>query len=56
MGAYRTEKLSKDFDIERLSSFGMESIKLLTKEYKGTFKVDGTNGLSMLITLPKTAA
>lgn len=48
--------LPKDFDIDNLDSFGMETIQLLTKEYGGTISIDGTNGVSMNITLPKTAA
>lgn len=48
--------LSKDFDINELDSFGLETIKLLTKEYGGTFEIDGTNGVTMNITLPKNAA
>lgn len=47
--------LSKDFDINELDSFGLETIQLLTKEYGGTFEIDGTNGVTMNITLPKTA-
>ncbi|MDP2692583.1 MAG: histidine kinase dimerization/phosphoacceptor domain -containing protein [bacterium] len=45
--------LPKDFDIDTLDSFGMETIKLLTVEYKGTFKLDGKNGLKMEISFPK---
>ncbi|MBK5213587.1 MAG: tetratricopeptide repeat protein [Flavobacteriaceae bacterium] len=45
--------LPKDFDIDSLNSFGMETIKLLTQEYKGTFALDGTNGTRMDITFPK---
>ncbi len=48
--------LPKDFDIENLNSFGMETIKLLTQEYKGSFKLDGFNGTRMDITFPKNAA
>lgn len=48
--------LPADFDINNLDSFGLETIQLLTKEYKGTFSINGTNGVSVLITLPKTAA
>lgn len=48
--------LPPDFDIDTLDSFGMETIKLLTQEYKGTFKLDGSSGLKMDITFPKTAA
>jgi two-component sensor histidine kinase len=45
--------LPADFDIDRLNSFGMETIKLLTEEYKGTFKLDGSDGTKMDITFPK---
>ena len=45
-----------DFNIDDLDSFGLETIQLLTKEYGGTFKIDGANGVTMNITLPKTAA
>ncbi|HZH70577.1 MAG TPA: sensor histidine kinase, partial [Flavobacteriaceae bacterium] len=48
--------LPPDFDIDNLDSFGMETIKLLTQEYKGSFKLDGTQGLKMDITFPKNAA
>ncbi len=48
--------LPEDFDINTLTSFGMETIKLLTEEYKGTFNLDGTNGTRMDITFPKNAA
>jgi two-component sensor histidine kinase len=48
--------LPKDFDIDSLDSFGMETIKLLTQEYKGTFTLNGTNGTRMDITFPKNAA
>lgn len=44
--------LPVDFDIDKLESFGMETIKLLTVEYKGTFKIDGSDGLRMNITFP----
>ncbi|MDC8001803.1 histidine kinase dimerization/phosphoacceptor domain -containing protein [Aequorivita todarodis] len=45
--------LPADFDIDSLNSFGMETIKLLTEEYKGTFKLDGSDGTRMDITFPK---
>jgi two-component sensor histidine kinase len=48
--------LPHDFDINTLNSFGLETIKLLAEEYKGTFKLDGTNGTRMDITFPKNAA
>ncbi|SFS84881.1 Two-component sensor histidine kinase, contains HisKA and HATPase domains [Zhouia amylolytica] len=48
--------LPKDFDIDSLDSFGLETIQLLTQEYGGTFNIDGSSGVAMNITLPKTAA
>ncbi len=45
--------LSPDFNVDNLNSFGMETIKLLTQEYKGTFKLNGNNGTRMDITFPK---
>ncbi len=48
--------LPKEFNINDLDSFGLETIQLLTKEYGGTFTIDGTSGVSMNITLPKNAA
>jgi two-component sensor histidine kinase/tetratricopeptide (TPR) repeat protein len=48
--------LPHDFDINILNSFGLETIKLLAEEYKGSFKLDGTNGTRMDITFPKNAA
>jgi two-component sensor histidine kinase/tetratricopeptide (TPR) repeat protein len=45
-----------DFNIDNLDSFGLETIQLLTKEYGGTFSINGTDGVAMNITLPKTAA
>lgn len=45
--------LPADFDIDSLNSFGMETIKLLTEEYRGTFKLDGSDGTRMDITFPK---
>lgn len=45
--------LPKDLDLENLNSFGMETMKLLTEEYKGTFHLNGINGLRIDITLPK---
>ncbi|MEX0997630.1 MAG: tetratricopeptide repeat protein [Flavobacteriaceae bacterium] len=48
--------LPKDFNLDKLDSFGLETIQLLTREYKGTFNLDGSRGVLMNITLPKTAA
>ena len=48
--------LPKGFNIDDLDSFGIETIQLLTKEYGGTFDINGTDGVAMNITLPKTTA
>ncbi|WP_298782602.1 sensor histidine kinase [uncultured Polaribacter sp.] len=48
--------LPKDFNIESLNSFGLETIQLLTKEYNGTFSISGTKGVKMKIILPKNVA
>ncbi|MGB3343450.1 MAG: tetratricopeptide repeat protein [Aequorivita sp.] len=48
--------LPADFNIDTLDSFGMETIKLLTQEYKGSFILDGSDGLQMDITFPKNVA
>lgn len=48
--------LPADFNIDTLDSFGMETIKLLTQEYKGSFILDGSDGLRMDITFPKNVA
>lgn len=48
--------LPADFDMDRLDSFGLETIQLLTQQYEGTFSLEGHKGVRMQITLPKTAA
>lgn len=48
--------LPADFSIDDLDSFGLETIQLLTQEYKGTFTVNGSQGVLMNISLPKSAA
>ncbi|MFK5880463.1 MAG: sensor histidine kinase [Flavobacteriaceae bacterium] len=45
--------LPKDFDISKLDSFGMDVMKLLSKQLKGTFSLDGTNGVHLNIEFPK---
>lgn len=45
--------LPKDFDLENMDTFGMDIIKLLTKQLKGTFMIDSDDGLAMYITFPK---
>ncbi|MCH2490495.1 MAG: sensor histidine kinase [Flavobacteriales bacterium] len=48
--------LPKDFDVENINTFGLDSIKLLTQEYNGSFSIEGDNGVTLLVTLPKQAA
>ena len=48
--------LPKDFNIDNLDSFGIETMQLLAKEYNGTFMIDGSDGVSIEIILPKIAA
>lgn len=48
--------LPPNFNIDALDTFGMETIKLLTQEYNGVFKVDGTQGVKMNISFPKKVA
>lgn len=43
----------KDFDISKLDSFGLDVMKLLSKQLKGTFLLDGTNGVNLNIEFPK---
>ena len=45
--------LPKGFNLDVLESFGMETIRLLVQEYRGTFELDSSNGLFITITLPK---
>ena len=46
--------LPKDFDITKLRSFGMDVMQLLSQQLKGTFSLDGSNGVSLKIEFPKT--
>ncbi|MCV6629070.1 MAG: sensor histidine kinase [Flavobacteriaceae bacterium] len=48
--------LPVNFDIDNLDSFGLETIKLLTQEYHGSFALDGSDGVQLDIVLPKQAA
>lgn len=48
--------LPSDFDVQSITSFGLDSIKLLTQEYHGTFALNGQNGVTLQITLPKKVA
>jgi len=45
--------LSEDFDIDNLTTFGLEIIKILTEQHKGTFELQGSNGVIINISLPK---
>jgi len=45
--------LPKEFDIETLTSFGIDTIKLLTEEYHGKFQLDSFQGVQLKIILPK---
>ncbi len=45
--------LPKDLDISKLNSFGIDVMQLLSKQLKGTFKIDGTNGVNLQIEFPK---
>ncbi len=45
--------LPKDFTITKLTSFGMEVIQLLSKQLQGTFELNGTNGVQIIIKFPK---
>ncbi len=48
--------LPQGFNLDSIETFGLDSIKLLTQEYKGTFSLDGNDGVVLKITLPKQAA
>jgi len=45
--------LAKDFDISKLDSFGMDIMRLLSKQLQGTFTLDGTSGVHIIIKFPK---
>lgn len=45
--------LPESFDVNNSNTFGLESIKLLTQEYKGTYALTGDRGVTLEITLPK---
>lgn len=45
--------LPTDFDSNTLDSFGIEVMQLLSKQLKGTFDLDGTNGVQLTINFPK---
>ncbi|PHS63956.1 MAG: hypothetical protein COB12_08840 [Flavobacterium sp.] len=45
--------LPDDFDINTLSSFGIDTIKLLSEQYHGKFQLNSAQGVQLKITLPK---
>ena len=45
--------LPDNFDIEKIQTFGMRIMKLLTEQLKGTFQLESTNGLKINIQFPK---
>jgi len=45
--------LPNNFDISKLDSFGIEVMKLLSKQLKGTFVLDGSKGVNLNIEFPK---
>lgn len=45
--------LDKDFDISKLDSFGMDIMRLLSKQLQGTFSLDGARGVHIIIKFPK---
>ncbi len=46
---------STNFDMNSSNTFGLDSIKLLTQEYNGTFSLSGDQGVTLEVTLPKPA-
>ncbi len=45
--------LPNNFNIENLTSFGMEVMQLLSKQLQGSFVLNGTNGVTINIDFPK---
>ncbi|WP_339611106.1 tetratricopeptide repeat protein [uncultured Planktosalinus sp.] len=45
--------LPESFDVNNSNTFGLDSIKLLTQEYNGTFSLKGDEGVTLQVTLPK---
>lgn len=48
--------LPDNFNIESLSSLGMRIIPMFADLYDGSYQLDGSNGVSLTITLPKKVA
>jgi two-component sensor histidine kinase len=47
--------LPKDFDINSLHSLGISIIPMFADLHDGSYQLDGTNGVSLILTLPKKA-
>lgn len=45
--------LPLDFNLQKTETFGLRVIKLLTEQLNGTFKLNGTNGVQLIIQFPK---
>lgn len=48
--------LPNDFNIENLSSLGMSIIPMFANLHDGSYQLDGTNGVSLTLILPKRVA
>lgn len=48
--------LPENFNLDTIDTFGLDSIKLLTEEYNGSFSLTSKNGVALEITIPKIAA
>lgn len=48
--------LPQNFNLETIDTFGLDSIKLLTQEYNGSFSLTSKDGVALEITIPKIAA
>jgi len=46
--------LPKDLDIDNLDSFGLSIMTLLAKQLKGTFSIEGSQGVKIIIKFPKS--
>ncbi|MFD2916821.1 tetratricopeptide repeat-containing sensor histidine kinase [Psychroserpens luteus] len=48
--------LPKDFDIDNLRSLGMSIIPMFADLHNGSYQLDGSNGVCLILTLPKKIA
>ena len=48
--------LPKDFDIDNLRSLGMSIIPMFADLHNGSYQLDGSNGVYLILTLPKKIA